>query len=100
MLILSIQSARDIRGEKSFHIIGAGKVGQAFAAILQRSGWQLSAVCSSHHADRIVWQSGTGVAVRSVGELPFADVVLVTTRDDVIETAAASWRRVRGWTSG
>ncbi len=75
--------------KKSFHIIGAGKVGQAFAAILQRSGWQLSAVCSPHHADRIVWQSGTGVAVRSVGELPFADVVLVTTRDDVIETAAA-----------
>lgn len=75
--------------KKSFHIIGAGKVGQAFAAILQRSGWRLAAVYSPHHADRIVRQGGAGAAVRSVGELPFAEVVLVTARDDAIETAAA-----------
>ena len=75
--------------KKSFHIIGAGKVGQAFAAILQRSGWQLSAVYSPHHADKIVRQSGRGMVVRSVSELPFSDVVLVTARDDAIETVAA-----------
>lgn len=71
--------------KKVFHIIGAGHVGQTVAAILrQHPHWQLSRMVSRTMLSEHSWFH----IVRDISELPFADVVLIATPDNVISQMA------------
>ena len=73
--------------QKTFHIIGAGKVGHALALLLQRQGWQLAAVVS--RSGRALWADCCGGRmVPCIAGLPRADVLIISTPDDAIATAA------------
>lgn len=76
--------------KKSFHIVGMGRVGRTFAALLARSGaWQPVAAVSRKGA--AVWADcQSAVIVPDVRSLPPADVVLVCTPDNVLEETAAT----------
>ena len=76
--------------KKSFHIVGMGRVGRTFAALLARSGaWQPVAAVSRKGA--AVWADCQSAAiVPDVRSLPPADVVLVCTPDNVLEATAAA----------
>lgn len=74
---------------KSVHIIGAGKVGQTLARILQAGGaWQLSSVYSRSNGAQLVAQAGAGRTVAEVPELPPADLVLLTVSDNALAGVA------------
>lgn len=75
--------------KKSFHIIGAGRVGRTFAAILSQSGqWQPVAIVSRRGMVALADCKSVGIVPR-IGDLPPADVILVCTPDNVLEEAAA-----------
>ena len=76
--------------KKTFHIVGAGKVGQTLARRLQSSGrWQLAQVCGGHQAALLADCCG-GEIVPHISRLSAADVVWLTTPDDAIADAAAA----------
>lgn len=76
--------------KKSFHIVGMGRVGRTFAALLARSGaWQPVAAVSRKGV--AVWADcQSAVIVPDVRSLPPADVVLVCTPDNVLEATATA----------
>lgn len=77
----------------TFHIIGAGRVGQTLACLWQRSGrLQLSHIHrrgSTHHPDWL-HRFTTAKIVTQISDLPAADIVLISTPDDFIESTAAA----------
>ena len=73
--------------QKTFHIIGAGKVGHTLALLLQQQGWQLAAVVS--RSGRALWADCCGGRmVPCIADLPRADVLIISTPDDAIAAAA------------
>ncbi|HRM21183.1 MAG TPA: NAD(P)-binding domain-containing protein, partial [Neisseria sp.] len=73
--------------QKTFHIIGAGKVGHTLALLLQQQGWQLAAVVS--RSGRALWADHCGGRiVPCIADLPRADVLIISTPDDAIAAAA------------
>lgn len=80
--------------KKSFHIIGAGRVGQTVARLLQQSGrWRLAQVCGGHKAAMLADRCG-GENVPSIRQLSAAEVVWITTPDNVIAEVAAEVARL------
>ena len=72
--------------QKTFHIIGAGKVGHTLALLLQQQGWQLAAVVS--RSGRALWADHCGGRmVPCIADLPRADVLIISTPDDAIAIA-------------
>lgn len=71
--------------KKSCHIIGAGKVGRTFAALLSKNAnWKLS-----HIVSRSLPQGAYGAQIiRTINSLPPAEVIFITVPDNAIETAA------------
>lgn len=71
--------------KKIFHIVGAGRVGRTFAALLSRHpDWRLSHIVSSR-----LHQNAYGARVlKDIDGLPPADVVIIATPDNAIEAAA------------
>lgn len=75
--------------KKTFHIVGAGRVGQTLARLLQSSGsWQLAQVCGGHQAALLADCCG-GEIVPHISRLSAADAVWLTTPDDAIAETAA-----------
>ena len=73
--------------QKTFHIIGAGKVGHTLALLLQQQGWKLAAVVS--RSGRALWADCCGGRmVPCIADLPRADVLIISTPDDAIAAAA------------
>ncbi|MBP6117396.1 MAG: DUF2520 domain-containing protein [Neisseriaceae bacterium] len=75
----------------TFHIIGAGRVGQTLAHLWQQSGQlQLSHILRRRNDDDAAWthRFTTAKIVTQISDLPAADIILISTPDDVIETTA------------
>lgn len=86
--------------KKSFHIIGAGRVGRTFAAVLAKSGkWQPVAVVSRRAGAAALADCGSVDIVPHVRDLPPADVVLVCTPDNALQETASAVARL-GWLNG
>lgn len=78
--------------KKIFHIVGAGRVGQTFAVLLNRHpDWQLS-----HIISRSLPPNAYGARVSAdIADLPAADVVIIATPDNAIaETAGHIARHI------
>ncbi|MDO5639471.1 MAG: DUF2520 domain-containing protein [Neisseria sp.] len=74
--------------KKTFHIVGAGRVGQTLARHLQvGGGWQLAQICGGHQAALLADHCG-GEIVPCLSRLSAADVVWLTTPDSVIAGVA------------
>ncbi|MBP6562682.1 MAG: DUF2520 domain-containing protein [Neisseriaceae bacterium] len=75
----------------TFHIIGPGRVGQTLACLWQQSDWlKLSHIhCRDPH-QAAAWtpRFTTAKIVTQISDLPAADIVLISTPDDAIESAA------------
>lgn len=73
--------------KKIFHIIGAGRVGQTFAALLgSHAAWQLS-----HIVSRTLPPNAFGARVTAdIAALPPADAVIIATPDNAIADTAAA----------
>ncbi|WP_165006956.1 Rossmann-like and DUF2520 domain-containing protein [Neisseria yangbaofengii] len=71
--------------KKIFHIVGAGRVGQTFAALLSRHpDWQLSHIVSSS----LPPNAFGATVLADMADLPPADVVVIATPDNAIEATA------------
>lgn len=70
-----------------FNVIGAGRLGKHIAKALSESGLaNLAGVCNRHQQSAIaaIAQLKTGQALACLAELPAADIVFITTPDDMI----------------
>lgn len=75
----------------TFHIIGAGRVGQTLGHLWQQSGLlQLSHIVRRCNLESAPWthRFTTAKIVTQISNLPAADVVLISTPDDAIESSA------------
>lgn len=71
--------------KKIFHIVGAGSVGQTFAALLSRHpDWQLSHIISNS----LPPNAFGATVLADMTDLPPADVVIIATPDNAIEATA------------
>ncbi|UOO82131.1 DUF2520 domain-containing protein [Uruburuella testudinis] len=84
--------------KKTFHIVGAGKVGQTLAQLLHRQGARLVAVSGGRDAAVLADRCG-GVFVPHIAALPPAEMILITPPDNVIAEVAAELA-VLPWLSG
>ncbi len=77
-------------------IIGAGKVGQAMGILLQRAGYEITAVCcrTKEHTNAAARRLGTRGMLDPVQAALSGNLILITTPDD--EVAAAAERIARG----
>lgn len=74
-----------------FHIIGAGKVGQSLAMILNKHpDWQLGSVYSrsEQSANALLASCPEGLKCHTIKDLPVADVIFITTTDTQIGNIA------------
>jgi predicted short-subunit dehydrogenase-like oxidoreductase (DUF2520 family) len=80
-------------------IVGAGRVGRTLGRLLRQCGWKIGAVVdlSTATARAAIRAIGAGIPQKNLTpELLSADVVLVTTPDDVVKEAAAQLARFGG----
>ncbi|WP_416191549.1 Rossmann-like and DUF2520 domain-containing protein [Neisseria sp. CCUG12390] len=71
--------------KKIFHIVGAGRVGQTFAALLSRHpDWRLSHIVSS----RLPPNAYGATVSADIADLPEADVMMIATPDNAIAATA------------
>lgn len=76
--------------KKSFHIVGMGRVGQTFAAVLPKSSrWKLAAAVSRKNNPGVLADCLADMIVPCIQDLPPADAVLIATPDNVLKNAAA-----------
>ncbi|MDO5073879.1 Uncharacterized conserved protein [Neisseria animaloris] len=76
--------------KKTFHIIGAGRVGQTFATVLPKNGrWQLANVVSRSSTVAMADCISKAIVPR-ISYLPEADTVFICTPDNIIEETAAA----------
>lgn len=71
-----------------FNIIGCGRLGKNIAyAFVQNNIAQLNAICNRriHSSLQAVKLIGSGTAVKTIAELPDADLTFITVPDDKIE---------------
>lgn len=74
-------------------IIGAGRLGTALALSLARRGYKIEAVVARRlsHARRaaaLISEDTQALSITRLDSLPLSDLILITTPDDAIETAA------------
>ena len=84
---------------RTLSIVGAGRVGRALGCILGERGWRIGAVVdtSATAARAAVRAIGAGVPCADLTrDVLAADVVLITTPDDVVKDAAAQLARLGG----
>src|SRR5436190_10495341 len=96
----SSQSSR--RRKPTVAVIGAGRVGQAFALALQSSGYRILALVARHRqkAEKAAAllkakPKPRALAANKLAELPETDLVLIATPDDVIATTAQQLGNLR-----
>ncbi len=74
--------------KKTFHIIGAGKVGQTLARLLHANGhYRPVQICGGHQA-ALLADRCDGEIVPHPGQLSAADIILLTTPDNAIAATA------------
>ncbi|MCS4533972.1 Rossmann-like and DUF2520 domain-containing protein [Neisseria montereyensis] len=75
--------------KKSFHIIGMGRVGQTFAAVLPKSGrWKLAAAVSRKNNPGVLADCLADKIVPRIQDLPPADAILIATPDNILKNIA------------
>ena len=96
----SSQSSR--RRKPTVAVIGAGRLGQAFALALQSSGYRILALVARHRqkAEKAAAllkakPKPRALAANKLAELPETDLVLIATPDDVIATTAQQLGNLR-----
>lgn len=83
-------------------VLGAGKVGTAFASLLHDAGLEIAAVTTLHAetAEAAADLLGARVGADNASAAAIGDIVLVTTTDDAIGTVAAEVAAARGFRPG
>ncbi len=83
------------RQKPTISIVGAGRLGQAFAVALQQCGYPISALVARHQqkaekAARNLTNPTLALSANRLAELPATELVLISTPDDVIEELAVT----------
>lgn len=82
-----------------FNIIGAGRLGKNLAlSLVSGHAHQLVAICNQTLESAVIalTELGSGIAVKTLAELPAVDLTFITTPDDTINTLVAAWKKPSG----
>ena len=83
----------------SISIIGCGRVGTALAVFLSRAGYPVTGLCSRHidSAQNAAKAAGTGTVYDTLqGAVEVADIVFITTPDQLIEGVCGELAAIKG----